>query len=114
MYSVRHYSAVFRTGRVSGGGVSVCVWGGRKRGAGRGARGAGRGTRGGGVGHQAYRVCKPIYRCEMSGYKRVFMNRYVFSNALSSKALFRSSLYMFIRRHPVGYTIDFCMSSAGT
>ena len=50
----------------------------------------------------------------MSRYNRVFMYRYVFSNARFLKALFRTPLYMFIRRHAVGYTMDFCMSSAGT
>ena len=35
-------------------------------------------------------------------------------NARSLTALFRTPLYMFIRRHAVGYTMDFCMSSAGT
>ena len=50
LYSVRHYSAVFRTGRgrAGGGGVSVCGEGGGVggRGAGRVARGAGRGAGG--------------------------------------------------------------------
>ena len=73
--------------------VCVCVLGG---GAGRRARGAGRGARcQAGAGRQAYRVCKPIYRCEMSTYNNVFIHRYVPSNAWSLKTLFRTPLYMF-------------------
>ena len=63
---------------------------------------------------QAYRGCKIIYICVMSRNNRVFMHRYVFLNAWSLKSLFRTPLYMFIRRHALGYTMDFCMYSAGT
>ena len=105
-YSI--YSTVFRTGRERAGGSGVCACVEGERGAGRGARSAGRGARRR-VRDVTYKVCKPIYI-----HNRVNMIRYVPLNARSLKARFITSLYMLIRRHAVGYTMDFCMSSAET